>query len=140
MELELTANPVENLNILFGYAYNNSELQNTEDGEQDGLRPASAGPDSLLNWWIDYSIPIKNNNQFLIGFGGNSGSESFQTKTVDATVTIPSYAILDISLTYKVKNTSFGLKANNLTNQKYWSFRLAPQKLRNVVANISFDF
>jgi iron complex outermembrane receptor protein len=139
VELELLANPVENLNLIFGYSYNKSELQNTEGGEQDGYRPAEAGPESLLNWWVDYSIPVKN-NKLLFGLGGNYGSDSFQTNTVDATVTIPSYNVLDCGITYKVNNASFGVKLNNLTNEKYWSYRLAPQKLRNVVANLAFNF
>ncbi len=139
IELELLANPIENLNLVFGYSYNKSELQNTEGGEQDGYRPAEAGPESLLNWWVDYSIPVKN-NKLLLGLGGNYGSDSFQTNTVDATVTIPSYNVLDCGITYKINNASFGLKLNNLTNEKYWSYRLAPQKLRNVVANLAFNF
>ncbi|MBU2997913.1 TonB-dependent receptor [Cellulophaga baltica] len=140
IEFELMASPIENLNLLLGYSYNKSELQNTENGEQDGYRPATAGPESLLNWWLDYSVPFKNNNKLLFGLGGNYGSDSFQTNTVDATVTIPSYNVLDCGVTYKVSNTSFGVKLNNITNEKYWSYRLAPQKLRNVVANFSFNF
>jgi iron complex outermembrane receptor protein len=140
IELELMANPIENLNLTFGYAYNNSELQNTENGEQDGYRPAESGPETLLNWWVDYSLPFKNNNALLFGLGGNYGSDSFQTNTTDATVTIPSYNVLDLGLTYKIKNASIGVKLNNVTNEKYWSYRLAPQKLRNLVANLSFSF
>lgn len=140
LELEFSANPIEDFNILMGFAYNKSELQNTEDGEQDGLRPERSGPDKLFNWWMDYNVLGKNTNKLLIGMGGNTGSSSFQTNTIDATVTIPSYTVFDFGVTYKTNTFSLGIKGNNITDEKYWSYRLAPQKSRNFVANFTFNF
>ena len=140
IEVEFIANPLPQLNLIFGYAYNKSELQNTEDGAEDGLRPASAGPESLVNWWLDYTVPLKHKNNLVFGLGGNYGSSSFQTNTVDATVTIPSYTVLDFGVTYHVNRFSLGVKLNNLTDETYWSYRLAPQKPRHLVANLGFKF
>ncbi len=140
LEIEFIANPIKDFNVLMGFAYNESELQNTEDGEQDGLRPERSGPDKLFNWWMDYNVLGKSKNKLLIGLGGNTGSSSFQTNTVNETVTIPSYTVLDFGVTYEVDSFSFGIKANNLTDEQYWSYRLAPQKSRNFVANFAYNF
>jgi iron complex outermembrane receptor protein len=140
VELEFTANPVKNLNLIFGYSFNKSELQNTDDGLQDGYRPADSGPEKLVNWWIDYGFSTGEDRKWLFGLGGNYGSDSFQTNSAEATVTIPSYHVLDAAASYKMKKASIGLKLNNITNEKYWSYRLSPQKLRNLVVNFSFDF
>jgi iron complex outermembrane receptor protein len=75
-----------------------------------------------------------------VGLGGNYGSASFQSNTVDAVVTIPSYNVIDLGINYEVRKTTFGIKVNNLTNEKYWSYRLTPQKLANVVVNVGFTF
>lgn len=139
VEVELTAEPVKNLNILAGYAYNDSKYTQADESV-DGLRPTDSGPATLINWWASYEVPFQDSRALKFGFGGNYGSSSYQTNTTTAKVVIPSYTTLDASVSYKVKNMGIAFKLNNITNEQYWSYRLAPQKPRNFVVSANFNF
>ncbi len=53
IEAEVIANPVKGLNIVAGYTYNDSKYKRS-DKTVEGLRPATAGPQHLANWWLSY--------------------------------------------------------------------------------------
>jgi iron complex outermembrane receptor protein len=126
LEAELTANPFAGLNIVAGYAYNNSKYTKADSSVQ-GLRPALSGPDKMLNFWVSYRIPEGRLKGLGLGFGGNSGTASYQTNTQTAKVIIPSYTLLDASIFYDQPKFRLGLKVDNLTSEKAWSVRLTPQ-------------
>jgi iron complex outermembrane receptor protein len=138
-EAEVIANPIPGLNIVAGYAYNKSKMEKS-DKNLEGLRPSSAGPERTVNGWISYRF-IKGSAKGLgLAFGGNYGSESFQTNTQAYVFTIPSYTVLDASVFYDRPSYRLGLKIDNLTNEKYWSNRLAAQNPTRVTANITIKF
>ena len=138
LEINLTAQPFRHFNILAGYAYNDSNYTRA-DASVNGLRPAASGPQHLLNTWMRYDFSGRLHG-FALGFGGNHGSSAYQTKTQDAEVIIPAYTTLDASLSYTTQRMVYALKANNLTDEAYWSYRLAPQKPRNFIASVKFLF
>ncbi|MFD2826522.1 TonB-dependent siderophore receptor [Leeuwenhoekiella polynyae] len=138
LELNLTANPFKHFYIMAGYAYNDSKYT-MADASVKGLRPAESGPEHLVNTWMRYAFSGSLKG-FALGFGGNHGSSSYQTKTQDAAVVIPAYTTLDASLSYTTQHMIYALKANNLTDEHYWSYRLAPQKPRNFIASVKFLF
>lgn len=141
IEAELIANPFEGFNVVAGFAYNNSEITNAapRTGLQ-GLRPASAGPSRLANLWMSYRI-MKGGLQGLgIGAGGNYGSESYQTNTQTFKFSIPSYLTIDATVFYDQPKYRIGFKLDNLTNEKYWSFRLAPQNPTRGTLSLSVRF
>ena len=140
IEFEFIASILPQLNLIFGYAYNDSELKNTKGGTQDGLRPTTAGPEHLLNWWADYSVHINHSGKIVFGFGGNSGTESYAVNTKTTRLTIPKYTIMDAGISYQTELLNLGIKVNNLTDKQYWSNRLTPQKPRNIVANLTLNF
>jgi len=78
LEVELTANPFKGLNIVAGYAYNDSKYTKS-DSTVKGLRPAGSGPDKMVNFWVSYRIPEGKAKGLGAGFGGNAGSMSYQT-------------------------------------------------------------
>jgi iron complex outermembrane receptor protein len=127
------------LNIIAGYAYNNS-VYTKADASVIGLRPAASGPDKMANLWISYQFMDGKMKGLGFGMGGNHGSQSYQTNTATAKFTIPAYTIIDATAFYDQPKYRFGLKLDNLTNQQYWSFRLAPQNPARLTASMSIKF
>ena len=139
VEVELTANPIAGLNIVAGYAYNNSKYTKADSSVQ-GLRPALSGPEKMLNFWISYRLPQGNLKGLGFGFGGNSGSYSYQTNTQTAKVIIPAYTLLDASIFYDQPKFRLGFKVDNLTSEKTWSVRLTPQAPARFIGSMSLKF
>lgn len=139
IEAEVIANPFAGLNIVAGYTYNDSKMTRSSK-DVEGLRPATAGPQHLANVWMSYKITRGAARGLGFGAGGNYGSSAFQTNTTTFVFTIPSYTVLDATVYYDRASYRLGIKVDNLTNEKYWSFRLAPQMPTRVSANITFRF
>ena len=138
-EAELIANPISGLNIVAGYTYNDSKYEKSNASVQ-GLRPTTAGSPRTANLWASYRIVNGAAQGLGFGFGGIYGSEYYQTNTTTFKFSIPSYTVLDASLFYDQPRYRLGLKVDNLTNEKYWSYRLAAQNPTRVTANITFKF
>jgi len=138
-EGEIIANPFSGFNIVAGYTYNDSKYTQANKSVQ-GLRPATAGPANLANLWMSYRLVGGKMKGLGLGFGGNYGSSSYQTNTATFAFSIPSYTVLDATIFYDQPSYRLGLKVDNLTNEKYWSYRLAPQNPTRVTANITFRF
>lgn len=138
-EAEVIANPAAGLNIVAGFTYNDSKYTQSNENVL-GYRPTTAGPPRMANLWISYRLVKGAAKGLGIGFGGIYGSESFQSNTKTFTFTIPSYTVLDASIFYDKPRFRLGLKADNLTNEKYWSYRLAAQNPLRVTGNITFKF
>jgi len=136
IEAEIIANPFTGFNIVAGYAYNDSKYTLADKSVQ-GLRPAAAGPAHLANCWASYRLVSGKVKGLGMGAGINYGSASFQTNTTTFVFNIPSYTILDATLFYDQPGYRIGIKADNLTNRQYWSFRLAPQNPTRITASIS---
>ncbi|MHB8207696.1 TonB-dependent siderophore receptor [Mucilaginibacter sp.] len=139
VEAELIANPLPGLNIIAGYAYNNS-IYTQADPSVLGLRPAASGPDKMANVWVSYQFMDGQAKGLGFGVGGNRGSQSYQTNTTTTVFTIPAYTLIDATAFYDQPKYRFGLKLDNLTNQQYWSYRLAPQNPIRLTASMSIKF
>jgi iron complex outermembrane receptor protein len=120
-EAELIANPIKGLNIVAGYTYNDSKY-------------------TTANLWASYRLTEGAASGLGFGVGGIYGSEYYQTNTSTFKFTIPSYTVLDASVFYDRPKFRLGLKVDNLTNEKYWSYRLAAQNPTRVTGNITFKF
>lgn len=139
IEVELTANPFAGLNIIAGYAYNDSKYTKA-DPSVNGLRPALSGPAKTFNFWASYRIPEGELKGLGLGFGGNMGSSSYQTNTVTAKVIIPAYTLLDASVFYDQRKYRVGFKVDNLTSEKAWSVRLTPQAPARFTGSLTLKF
>lgn len=141
-EVDITANPVNGLNIIAGYSYNDSENKKTDAGSL-GRRPVGAGPKTLVNGWISYTVPQGAVKGLGFGFGGNYAGENKITNSAATGVfTLPAYTVLNATAFYNTGAWNFGLKVNNLTDKKYWKgwTTVEPQKTRQVIGSISFHF
>jgi iron complex outermembrane receptor protein len=142
VEAEVIANPLSGFNIVAGFAYNDSKITNAAPGAAGilGLRPANSGPARLANLWMSYRITHGKIQGLGFGVGGNYGSDSYQTNTAAFKFTIPSYTTVDATVFYDQPKYRIGFKLDNLTNEKYWSFRLAPQNPTRGTLSMSIKF
>lgn len=135
IDIELIANPLPGLNLLAGYTFNDNQYI---ESASNVSRQVTGNPQNIANFWVSYkflsSPTLKNVG---IAFGGNYVDKSYFNG--ENTVIIPSYFLLNASVFYDQPKWRVGLKANNLTDQKYWSGAV-PQPLRSVVGNVTFRF
>ncbi|OOQ61604.1 TonB-dependent receptor [Mucilaginibacter pedocola] len=138
-EIDLTANPFTGFNMVVGYAYNDSKLTQS-DASTNGLRPAYSGPAHMLNFWASYRLPKGNLQGLGLGFGGNSGSSSYNINTTTLKVIVPAYTVLDATVFYDQPKYRIGFKVDNLTSDKTWSLRLTPQAPARFTGNLILKF
>lgn len=142
-EASITATPVDGLNIIAGYSYNDSKLTESDQTDFLGRRPESAGPQNLANLWASYSFPSGKLDGFGLGFGGNYASENLIfNRRIGGVFTLPSYTVLNAAVFYNVEKFSINFKLNNLANEEYyngWS-TINPQMPRNFAANFTYRF
>jgi len=142
VEVSLTANPIEGLNILAGYSYNESKLT-AGDPDFVGRRPESAGPQIMANLWASYRFNQGILNGFGLGFGGNTaGKNLIFSRNLGGTFILPAYTVLNASVFYNIDAFAITLKVDNLTNEEYykgWS-TINPQKPRVFAANLTYNF
>ncbi|MEZ7494880.1 TonB-dependent receptor [Leeuwenhoekiella aequorea] len=141
-EASLIANPIDGLNIVAGYSFNDSKLVEG-DADFKGLRPESAGPENLANLWASYQITTGKLDGLGFGFGGNYASENkIFNRNLGGTFTLPEYTILNSSLFYGTSDYRITLKLDNIANKEYykgWS-TISPQNQRTLLANFTYNF
>lgn len=133
-EAEVIANPLPGLNLTAGYGYNKSKYEKADET----LTGKSLGaPENVANFWASYKIPEGKAEGLGVGFGGNYVS----SVTINNPIIIPSYTLFNAAVFYDKPQYKIGLKLNNLSNEKYWSWdHISPQPLRNFVLNIAYKF
>ena len=145
-EVDLTATPVEGLNLIAGFSHNDSEVLEGDKANiwlEAGRRPIYAGPTDLFNAWATYTIRKGSWNGFGAGFGGNYVSKlNILDSEVTGTFTVPSYVIMNASLFYNTSSFRVALNINNLSDKAYFTgySTINPQKPRNAVVSLSYKF
>jgi len=141
-EFDLTARPLDGLNIVLGYS-NNSSKMTKSSASIDGRRPVSAGPKHLYNYWASYRFRQGVLENVGLGFGGNSASENLITNDARTGVfTLPAYTVLNATLFYDHPKFRIGVKVDNLTDEQYfrgWT-TVEPQMPRSFLANLTYKF
>ncbi|HEY4196198.1 MAG TPA: TonB-dependent receptor [Mucilaginibacter sp.] len=130
IEAEVIANPLEGFNLIAGYSHNKSDNQ--------GSRPATAGPVNSANAWLSYTLTHGDAKGLGVGFGGNYASNNM----INAPFFLPSYTILNTGVFYNKEKWRFALNVNNLANKEYWIgyTTVDPQMLRQIIGSVSFRF
>ncbi|KDN55442.1 TonB-dependent receptor [Flavobacterium seoulense] len=142
VELELIANPIEGLNIIAGYGYNDSKLTKSTTA-LEGRRPASAGPATLVNSWISYAFQKGTIKGLGIGAGANYiGDHKSGNSATTGVFTLPSYTLVTATVFYDKPKYRIGLKVDNLTDELYFTGQgtLTAQPPRTVVAGLTLKF
>ncbi|MEQ6119962.1 TonB-dependent receptor [Reichenbachiella sp. MALMAid0571] len=135
-DFELIANPITGLNIIAGYAYNDNRIVKAADESIEGNK-ATGAPENAINFWVSYKFQ-KTLPGLGVGFGSNYVDKAY--KFSDNVFYSPSYSVFNATLFYEHPIWRFGLKLNNLTNQKYWDAYGVAQPPRNFVANLTLKF
>jgi len=142
IEAEVIANPIQGLNIVAGFSYNDSKYLKADSDVVD-RRPGTASSPYTANWWVSYRLPSGPLKGLGAGFGGNYASDNkiINSKSVGV-FTLPAYTVLNASIFYDYAKFRVAVKTDNLTDKKYWIgyTTMNPQKLRSVVASVSFKF
>ncbi len=141
-EAEVIANPVEGLNIIGGFSYNDSHYTKS-DADVLGRRPATAASPYTANFYASYRLPKTLLSGLGFGFGGNYASDNKVVNSASQGVFIlPAYTILNGSVFYEKSKYRINLGVNNFTNKEYWTgySTVNPQMPRQVLATVSYKF
>lgn len=144
VEVSIVANPIKGLNVIAGFSHNDAEVTKESLGDGYlGLRPEEAGPETLVNFWANYTITNGQLKGFGIGFGGNYASE-YKTlnRANTGTFALPDYTVLNSALSYDNDKFNVSLKLNNMLNEKYYSgwSTVTPQRSRSITAGVTYKF
>ncbi|WP_203255938.1 TonB-dependent receptor [Hyunsoonleella ulvae] len=145
VELEISANPIDGLNLTGGFSYNDSEVTASRSRpDLVGVRPAESGSDILYNFWSDYKIQegFAKNLGFGLGFNGASDYNTMSDYTNSGGFTLPVYTIFNASIYYETDAYRLSVKANNITDEVYYSgwSTLTPQLPRFILATLDYKF
>lgn len=142
IELEAIANPVQGLNIITGYTYNNSKYVRA-DATVEGRRPSSAGPANIFNSWISYVLQFGSLKGVGFGFGVNRiGKQITADNTTTGQFIFPAYTLINASVSLEKERYRIGFKMNNLGNAQYFAGQgvVVAQMPRNFAAEFSLKF
>jgi iron complex outermembrane recepter protein len=134
VEVEFFANPVAGLNLMAGYA--NLEAKYT-NGSDEGKHVAFT-PKNTLNYWLSYAFQQGEVKGLGFGFGGNYRGDSYLTS--ENVVEIPAVHTLQATIFYEQANYRIAVKADNLTDEKYWGGFLNAQAPRIVRGSLTVKF
>ncbi len=135
-EIDLSANPIEGLNLTAGYGYNKNTFTN-KDANGNPVTSRNYLPADYANFWVTYKIsggPLKN---IGIGAGTNYVGEINKYTTDPKT---DAYFLTDGTLFYEGSKIRLGLKINNIGNVKSWGINDNPLPPTNMAASIKYLF
>ncbi|MBP1613404.1 MAG: ferrichrome-iron receptor [Bacteroidetes bacterium] len=144
IEVSLVANPIDGLNIITGYSHNENKVtKDAADAEYLGLRTEEAGPADLFNFWVSYKPELNALKGWGVGFGTNYASEyKVLNRNSTGSFVLPSYTIFNALISYARDNYSISLKADNISNKKYYSgwSTVTAQRLRTISMALNYKF
>lgn len=136
LDFEFIANPIEGLNAVVGYAYNDNRIVKSSDPTIEGNK-ASSAPENVVNFWLSYKFQNKLKDLGL-GFGGNYVDKQY--KFEDESFYAPSYSVYNATVFYDQPTWRIGVKFNNINNKKYWDSYGMAQTPSNVLVNLTLKF
>ncbi|UOR04537.1 TonB-dependent receptor [Hymenobacter aerilatus] len=141
VEVSVVANPVRGLNIIGGFAYNDSKFEDSPE-DVNGRRPNNASSPYLANAWVSYRQPEGVLKGLGAGFGGNYASENKVQNAVNNVFILPSYTVFNASVFYDQPKYRISAKVDNLTDKQYWTgyTTMNPQRLRSIIGSIAYKF
>ncbi|MDQ0781803.1 TonB-dependent receptor [Chryseobacterium sp. W4I1] len=142
IEIETILNPIQGLNIMAGYSYNDSKFVKAATNV-DGRRPSSSGPANVFNSWVSYILPIKGLSGLGLGFGVNRvGEQVTVDNAATGQFTFPAYTLVNASVSLEKERYRLGFKMNNLGNAQYFAGQgvIVAQMPRNFVAEVTLKF
>lgn len=157
IELDITYRPIEDLNIVAGYSYNDMRYTKTSGATGsfiEGDRLVRT-PQNTANLSFFYTVPtgiFKNVSIGAVGnfignrLGGwnNQIDPSYPNGIRDREIPIDSYATVDFSMGYKWQKFSLLCKLSNITNELNYTvhenYSINPIAPRQILASLKYKF
>lgn len=136
IDFEFIANPIEGLNAMAGYAYNDNRIVKSSDAAIKGNK-ASGAPENVVNFWVSYKFQNKLKD-LGVGFGGNYVDKQY--KFEDESFYAPSYSVYNATVFYDQPTWRIGFKFNNINNKQYWDSYGMAQTPTNFLVNLTLKF
>ena len=113
VEFELDGSPIEQLDIIAGYTYLDTEVERGADEATFVLMP-----DHMFNLWTKYAFDSGLLDRVSIGAGVTAFSDFSSLQGVEA----PGYAVVDAMVGYQFTDKLSGaVNVNNLLDKKYYN-------------------
>ena len=141
-EAEILGNPIPELNVMLGYAYNESVMSKA-DASIQGLRPAGSGPYNQFNIWAHYHFTKSFLKNMSFGAGVNYVGDTYvSNRNPDGAFIAPAYTLVNAKISYDRPKFSIGLRINNLLNEEIWTgnWAIYPQMPRQFMGSIALKF
>jgi iron complex outermembrane receptor protein len=142
IEMSVTGTPIKGWNIITGFSQNNNKVTKSQEVDGNlGYRPEEAGPANTFNLWTNYQIQSGLLKDLSLGFGLNtvSSNKVINRSTIGVFI-LPSYTVMNASVSHTWRQITASLKIDNLANKKYftgWS-TVNPQGYRTVSLSINY--
>ena len=139
LEIDVMGRILPNWMINAGYAYNDSKVTD----QKRGTYTKDNAPKNTFNLWTRFDFNTGFFRNLGIGAGMNYSSSKISWQEPD--LVLPSYAVVDGAVYYKLKDMQLSLNVNNIFNKTYWlgAFnypRLFPGTPRNVMFAVKYTF
>ncbi len=150
VEIDILGNPLPNLSLTFNYAYNHTEITESDNEEEVGRIKENA-PKHQGGIWAKYAFDRGVFNGIGIALGSNFVTErnTFDTfREVDGQplgLTLPGYVLFDAALYYSVNRFRISANFNNVFDKTHWVggysyVRLFPGAPRNFLLSVGYTF
>lgn len=136
LEVDIIASPVDGLNIVTGYGYNQSKFLKDDEG-MEGKRPYGT-PVNSGNIWVSYTLLHSAAKGLGIGAGAVYSDEYFATD--DNNFVIPGYTVFNANIFYNQPKFRLAVSVDNIGDKRYWNIYGMPQMPRRVVGSVTFRF
>ncbi|MDX1636571.1 MAG: TonB-dependent receptor [Balneolaceae bacterium] len=140
-EIDAAGRLSENISITANYAYNVTEITESDNPEEIGTIKENA-PRHQGGFWGKYQLAEGPLEGVGVSFGGNFVTDR---NTFEETLEIPSYTVFDGALYYQTDRLEISVNINNIFDRTYWrggyNFgRIFPGEPRHFLTNISYSF
>ncbi|MNT24553.1 TonB dependent receptor [compost metagenome] len=118
--MDIQIQPIQNLFIHGGAAYNESKITRDENSTT-GLRPVNSGPTWSATWYVNYETAIANASKWILGIGGNYvGQDLIINSKTAGSFSTNDYTLFNSTIGYQYKQFSCNFTTENLFNQRYY--------------------
>ncbi len=151
VEVELVGNPLPNLSLNVNYAYNRTEILETDDETQQGL-PQVGAPEHMASFWAKYMLDKGPLDGLGFALGSNYVAKRrhrFLTRDFASGIEDydywPAYTIFDAAVYYQIDKIRLGLNIDNIFDTRHWIggydyLRANPGTPRNYLLSLAYRF
>ncbi|MFD2599470.1 TonB-dependent siderophore receptor [Sphingobacterium corticis] len=142
VELEVNAYLVKGFTVVGGVSYNDSKITETTDASVLGRRPTTGAAPWLANFYATYNFLDGPLNGLAFGVGANHAGAVKIFNSTAGVFELPKYTVFNANAYYDYKKMRFGIRVDNLTNERYWiGYSTAnAQPTRSIIGNVAYRF